>query len=217
MTEKLSISTETASQIKPLQDIKNHIVQIETMILGLTVFVTVLSLQQRFAVSSPDSLSFLLPFVFLVFVPAVVRVTNPPSTLRARLSWGLSGAGIGATIGGGITGTLTGGLGAPAGALIGAPIGFVVGLFGGPFIERGPAVMTQGEAREYVISKLKHYPGLTIQHVIDATEMHSSNSKCTVFMFVSDGVIKCTKEDVHQWLDSRCWRDGNKDSTVAMA
>ena len=213
MSEKLLISTKTASQIKPLQEIKNHVVQIETMILALTLFVTILSLQQRFASASPDSLSFLLPFVFLVFVPAVVRVTNPPSTMRARFSWGLSGAGIGATIGGGITGAISGGLAAPAGALIGAPIGFVVGVIGGPFIERGPVVMTQGEAREYVIGNLKHYPGLTISRVIYATELHSNDPKCCVYMFLSDGVIKCTKKDVHQWLDSACWRQDN--STVA--
>jgi hypothetical protein len=206
MNDESLTSPTVTPQGKLLQDIKNHVVQIETMILGLTLYITILSILQRFVVASQDNLLFLLPFVLLAFVPALVRVTNPPSTLRARLSWGLSGAGIGATLGGGITGTLTGGLGAPAGALIGAPIGFLVGVFGGPVIEGGPAVMTQGEAREYVISKLKHYPGLTIPIVVDATELPPKDSKCCVFMFVSDGVIKCTKKDVHEWLDSGCWR-----------
>jgi uncharacterized protein YjbI with pentapeptide repeats len=192
---------------KLIDNIKRHVVQVEVMVLMVVLFQAIISIQQPLQSLVSTDILFLFPFVFLAFIPIFIRVTNPESSLRSRLTFGLSGAGIGATIGGGITGTLTGGLGAPAGALIGAPIGFVIGAVAGPYIDGvNKKVLTQGEAREFLIGMRRKYPSLSLEKIIEATSTPYLRNNCAIYMFEVDGVIKCTKEDVIQWLKSECWK-----------
>jgi hypothetical protein len=196
---------------KPLGDIKNHVVQIENMILAAILFTALLSLKGTLDYVLGVSISLLLPFAFLAIIPIFVRVTNPPSRLRSILTWGMSGAGTGGLVGGGIAGVVTGGTGAAVGALIGAPIGFAVGALAGVKVDKTPDVMTQGEAREYLVKLSKEKPDLNMRTIVDATEYPPIiDNDCNVYMFQSDGTIKCTKEDVHKWFHSECWKKQSK-------
>jgi uncharacterized protein YjbI with pentapeptide repeats len=197
-----------------IENIKRHVVQVEVLILVVVLFQAFLSLQQPLQSLITADLLFLFPFVFLAFIPMFIRVTNPESSLRSRLSYGMSGAGLGATIGGGITGAISGGLGAPAGALIGAPIGFLIGAVAGPYIDGvNKKVLTQGEAREFLIKMQKQHPDLTLEKIVEATAIPYLRNKCAVYMFHVDGVIKCTKDDLYKWLESGCWRKDASDDT----
>ena len=193
---------------KLLNDIKNHVVQIENMILAAILFTAVLSLKPALEKLIGPDISFLFPFVFLAIMPIFVRVTNPPSKLRSILTWGSSGAGIGGTVGGGLAGAVSGGLGAPAGALIGAPIGFCIGAYIGTIVDKTPDVLTQGEAREFIFKLRKMYPSLDMRTIVDATEHPPVRNDCYIYMFLSDGIIKCTKQDVLNWLKRKCWNKG---------
>lgn len=192
--------------MKLLNDLKNHVVQIENMILAAILFSAFLSLKAPLEKVVGSDISFLFPFVFLAIIPIFVRVTNPPSKLRSILTWGTSGAGLGGTIGGGIAGAISGGLGAPAGALIGAPCGFLVGAWIGIIVDRTPEVLTQGEAREFLIELKKVKPSLDMKTIINATEHPPKDKDCHVYMFLSDGIIKCTKTDAMEWFKSECWK-----------
>lgn len=187
-------------------EIKNHVLQLEVLSF-LTIFFLFLSmLREPLArVIGPD-FSFLLPFFFLALIPILAPVTNPEYTLRSIVKGALSGMGSGATIGGGIAGVLSGGLGTPAGALIGGGIGLIVGAVGLPITESGKKVMTQGEAREFLHKKRRAHPDLSMEIIVDATKMPPVDPACAVYMFTSDGMIKCTKEDALKWLNSGCWK-----------
>lgn len=205
-TEEL-LSSQLAN--KTLQDIKRHVVQIETIGLFIILFQALLSLRQPLATLIGPAYSFLLPFAFLAFLPFLIRETNPGDTVRSIVKYGTTGFGVGATIGGGITGTLTGGLGAPAGALIGGGIGLVIGAISGPFIDREKKTetFTQGEARKFLIKEQKKYSSLSIETIVEATKYPYDKGKpCTIYTFPIDGVITCTKEDVLKWLKSQCWQ-----------
>ena len=190
-----------------IENLKRHIVQIESLLLVVIFFQILLSLQQSMQNVLGPTISFLVPFVLLALTPIFVRVTNPESRLRSILTFGMSGAGFGGLVGSSIVGALHGSIGGPAGALIGAGVGLVAGAIAGPFVDGvGKKVLTQGEAREYLIKMRNKFPALSLEEILAATESPSKRSDCKIHMFSIDGIIKCTKEDVIKWLRSECWK-----------
>ena len=109
-------------------------------------------------------------------------------------------------MGGGIAGAFSLGVAAPVGALIGGATGFVTGFLTGPKLDGNNPVLTQGEARDYLMGKRSRYPDLGFQQVIDATEYPPKGGLKPISMFTSDGVVKCAKQDVDAWLRAKCWR-----------
>lgn len=214
--KKLDPNSQQSAGNKSIKEIRSHVLQLEGLLLAFILFQALVFLQQPIANVLGESLSYLLPLAFLSLTPIFVRVNNPKYTVRTVLKWGISGLGTGAAIGGATTGVLTGGLGTPAGALIGAPVGFVVGAIIGPYgleEEPLPEVLTQGEAIEFLIEqRRKKFPQLDMKIIMSATDYSppykddSEEYGCRVYMFLSDGVIKCAKEDLLRWLSSECWR-----------
>ena len=111
---------------KPVDDIKRHVVQLEVLVLFVVLLQGVL-LIEPLLVALLKGIAFLLPFMLLALVPTLVRVTNPESTLRSRLAFGLSGAGFGGSIGGAIAGLLSLGAGTPGGRSCWRPYRFCLG------------------------------------------------------------------------------------------
>jgi hypothetical protein len=70
----------------------------------------------------------------------------------------------------------------------------------------GKPILTQGQAREYLIEKRKKYPDLDLQQIINATAYPPTGHIKPIPMFVSDGVLKCAKEDVKTWLKHKAWK-----------
>jgi len=189
------------------ESIKHHIVQIESLILLAILFQILLSLQQTIQNALGLGISFLIPFTMLAITPIFVRVRNPESRLRSILTFGMSGAGFGGLLGSGIAGALHGSVAGPVGALIGAGAGLVVGGIAGPIIDGvNKKVLTQGEAREYLLKMRSKYPALRLEEILAATESPPRLHDCLIHMFSIDGIIKCTKDDVIKWLESECWK-----------
>lgn len=197
---------------KILVDIKNHVVQVENLVLAVILFIGIISLKDVVAATFGAKIAAIIPLLFLAIVPTFVRVTNPPSDLRSKLTWGLGASGVGGTFGAAADLILFPLTGIPVGTLIGGIGGFIGGTAAAGLIDKTPEVLTQGEAREFLISIRKHHPGLEIKTIIDATERPSPNPKCAVFMFLSDGVIKCSKDDIFKWLKSECWKYPDRQS-----
>lgn len=192
--------------VRRVEAIKRHTVQLEAICLSTILFVVLPQFQQALSQLVGPTAAFLLPFPFLSAIAWLAPVVNPEDSIRSRIKWGLTGLGAGATLGGGIAGAFTLGIGAPVGALLGGAAGFVSGFVAGPSLDGSKPVFTQGEAREYLMTKRQRHPGLDFTHVVDATE-HPPNGKIKpIPMFQSDGVIKCAKEDVDKWLTSTPWK-----------
>ena len=201
-------NTSDVTSSKTITDIKKHVVQVEIMILFLLIFQALLFFEPTLSKIFGEDFAFVIPFIYLAMLPFFVRVTNPGSILRAMLKWGLTGMSSGATIGGVAAGVPSGGMAAPVGAAIGGAAGFIVGVIAGPFMDEQnltKKIYTQGEAREFLFKKRKKHPSLDFQKIIDATDP-SNTSQCKIPMFISDGVIKCSKDDMIKWLESKCWR-----------
>jgi len=189
-----------------LVDLKRHIVQLEVITLATIFFLSLLLIRPFLETVLGSDVAVLLPIALLALLPVIAPVVNPESRWRAIIKYGTAGLGTGAAIGGAIAGTLSGGLGAPAGSLIGAGIGFLFGAVTGPILDGTKKILTQGEAREYLIIKRKRFPDLSLATIVAATEHPPTRTDCYVYMFVSDGVIKCTQDEVLRWLKSGCWR-----------
>jgi hypothetical protein len=196
-----------AQRAYKLEEVKRHVVQLEAITLGTIFFVSLVFLQPAVSRILGQDAAFLLPFPFLAAVAWLAPVVNPGDSIRARIKWGLAGLGAGATVGGTVAGAFSLGIAAPVGAAIGGCIGFVTGVVAGPAMDgTGKPILTQGQAREYLMEKRKKYPDLDFQQVIDATAYPPTKTIQPIPMFVSDGTIKCAKEDVDAWLKKKPWK-----------
>lgn len=168
MSEQNISSREPTNLEKPISDIRRHVLQIESMILFVLGFQTIVLFLPQLARYFED-FSILVPLGYLTILPLVMRANNPRYTLRSILKGALSGIGVGGGIGGGITGTLTGGLGAPAGALVGGAVGAVVGAVVYPWID-GPAsntLLERGEAFDHLYRFRKRKPQVANAKLVD--------------------------------------------------
>lgn len=205
VNQGIKLSSSASELGRRVEAIKRHTVQIEAICLATILFVVLPQFQQVITQLLGATVAFLLPFPFLAGIAWLAPVVNPEDSIRSRIKWGLTGLGAGATLGGGIAGAFTLGVGAPVGALIGGVTGFIAGSISGPALDGSKPVFTQGEAREYLMEKRKRCPGLDFKHIIDATEHPPNGNIKPIPMFLSDGVIKCAKEDIDKWLSAKSW------------
>ncbi len=71
-----------------ITQLKEHVVQIEAMVAYLLVCVAVLNvLDAAIANTKYSYLTWLVPCLFLIGLPLIVRVTNPESPTRNRIVW----------------------------------------------------------------------------------------------------------------------------------
>ena len=139
---------------RALSQLKEHIVQIEALIIYLLICICVLfvfaSVSQRNELHIP---LWLIPSAFLMALGQVMRVTNPSSSVRNALNWAaIIGGAVGA-ITGGVTDILSGGLTGGQGALIGYGAGAAVGAATGNWIEswrKRDDLMERGNAFDYL-------------------------------------------------------------------
>jgi hypothetical protein len=157
----------------PVNDIRRHVLQIESMVLfvlGFQVIVLVRPLLDPYF----DDFSLLVPFGYLALLPFVMRVNNPRYTPRSIFKGALSGTGVGGSIGGGVAGTLTGGLAAPAGALVGGAIGAVAGAIVYPWLD-GPTTQTlveRGEAFDFLYRHRNKNPRAANARLVESALDH---------------------------------------------
>jgi hypothetical protein len=199
MSNKVNLPREPIPLEKPVNDIKRHVLQIESMVLfvlGFQVIVLVRPLFEQYF----EDFSLLVPLGYLALLPLVMRANNPRYTPRAILKGALSGIGVGGGIGGGIAGTLTGGLGTPAGALVGGAAGAVVGAIIYPWLD-GPVTDTlreRGEAFDYLYRYRRKKPC-----VANAALVHEAlDSKIPSFDKNADGRKWYAVEDLEKFLNS---------------
>jgi hypothetical protein len=83
-----------------LNNLKDHILQIKTMILYAILLQALFFVSDRLSEVASISLSFYIPLILLTIVPLIMRVTNPRSNIRDTLRWGLAGLGAGGAMGG---------------------------------------------------------------------------------------------------------------------
>src|ERR1700747_2822670 len=69
-----------------------------------------------------------------------------------------------------------------------------------------PHILTQGEAREYLIATRKDHPELDLRKIVDVTELRPVDPNCAVFMYSADGMIKTSREEIHKFLETKCWK-----------
>ena len=189
-----------------LSEIKRHIIQLEAITLSTILFIALQLLLPTVERLLGATAAALFPFCFLVVIPWLAPVVNPEDGIRSRIKWGLSGLGAGGLLGGAGGTLIAGPIGTPIGALVGGGVGFITGFISGPAMDGRKRIFTQGEAREYLLERRKDYPQLTFEKIIAAT-IYPNEDKLLrpVRMFMSDGVIKCTKEDVDAWLGGGHW------------
>jgi hypothetical protein len=136
-----------------LGSLKKHILQLEALVIYLLI-----ATMTQFIVSAALSgryryLDWFVPCIFLAGTRAVVRVTNPPSTLRTKLTWLATSGGIGGTIGGAIgllvdIGTL--GISGGAGTLIGFTVGGAIGAAFSGKLEGSSEFLEKGDAFDFL-------------------------------------------------------------------
>ncbi|MBI4447173.1 MAG: hypothetical protein HY645_14860 [Acidobacteria bacterium] len=140
-----------------LPEIKDHVVQLEAMLLYTLASVVVLFFVGQYA-ARLGALALLSPLALLAAVPAIVRVTNPRNEVRDRLNWAVGLGGFIGLVVGATADILSGGLTLGQGTLVGAGAGAALGGTLGPNIERWrnrSDFVERGEAFEFLF-KHKH-------------------------------------------------------------
>jgi hypothetical protein len=126
-------------------------------------------------------------------------VSIPPSSLRTRLTWGATLAGVGGTIGGALglvvdIGSLglSGGLGTLMGAAAGASVGAALALR----IEGSPVLLERGDAFDFLYDRRKRYPKVSTPQLVEkALNLISSYDKN------DDGRRWYAKADLERFLE----------------
>jgi hypothetical protein len=180
-----------------LEQLKEHVVQIE----AINVY-TVLCIGVLFLASAVDSLRpyvAILACAFLAGIRVVVRVTNPTSSARNRLTWGATLGGIGATIGtaaGALIDIASFGLTAGAATATGLGLGAAIGTAAGDRIEKWrnqDQLMERGKAFEYLYGYRHKNPRLS-----NPNEINNALDKVSKYDINSDGRLWYTIDDLEK-------------------
>jgi|SRR6267142_4320301 len=178
-----------------LNQLKEHIVQIEALSVYTVLFIGVMSL----ATSVPSLQPYVVAIacIFLAGIRAVFRVTNPTSSVRNRLTWGATLAGLGGAIGtatGALVDLASFGLTAGAGTAIGLTAGAALGAAAGDRIEQWrneDELMDRGKAFAYLFKYRHKNPELSnpmlIEKLLDTMPKYDPNK---------DGHFKYTIDDL---------------------
>jgi len=170
MSAESELSKFAADDHRLLQDLKAHIVQLESLVIYLMI--AILSTYIVGAIVSPRYrfISWLVPCLFLAGTRSVVRVTNPSSSLRSRLTWGATLAGVGGTLGGAVgllvdIGTL--GISGGLGTVIGVSVGASAGAALGNKIEGSDELIEKGDAFDFLYAKRKKRPWVSSPQMVE--------------------------------------------------
>ena len=180
-----------------LNQLKEHIVQIESLCVYTVLFIGVMALAASISSLRPYTIA--LACIFLAGTRSVFRVTNPTSSVRNRLTWSATLAGLGAGIGtavGVFVDLASFGLTAGAGTAIGLTAGAAAGAAAGDRIEKWrneDELMERGKAFAYLYARRHKHPSLSnpqqIEKTLDEMPKYDTNS---------DGHWKYTIEDLER-------------------
>lgn len=171
-------TTDNVTNRDPLLDkLKEHIVQIEALLVFVILFNGVQWLVANAVEGHTGKLiAWFVPLVFLGSVRLVIRVTNPTSSVRNRLTWGcVFGSAVG-FVAGAVCDVLTGGFSLGQGSLIGFAAGASVGTIVGDKIEswgKRDRLIDRGEAFDYLYARRRESPHVANAELIDfALNLH---------------------------------------------
>ena len=185
----------------PLLDkLKDHIVQIESLLAYIILFVGGSVLVE--SVLDADEAKHVLKFMSLAFLAGVVRVirvTNPTSADRNRFSWASSGGALGGIVVGAICEILTGGLTGGEGMIWGGAGGALIGGVCGDWINgwgKQDKLLDRGQAFDFLYerkSKSMHVANGTL--IEDALSNHIAK-----FDKNSDGRAWYARESLEEFV-----------------
>lgn len=157
-----------------IANLKNHVVQIESLQIYTVIFVGVLFAVERVPpFAGNEFLLLLVVSVFFVGLRLVVQVTNPKSAMRSRLTWAAVVGGAAGTVLGAVADVVTGGLTLGQGTLAGWAIGAGAGAALGDRIEGwGKDMVERGEAFDYLYQQRRRASHLADPRAIDAALEH---------------------------------------------
>jgi hypothetical protein len=193
-----------------INDLKNHVVQIEALQVYTVIFIGVLFAVERVPPFAGNVFLLLLVVsVFFVGLRMVVRVTNPKNSMRSRLTWAAVVGGAAGTVIGAVTDIVSGGLTLGQGTLGGWAVGAGVGAALGDRIEGwGKDMMERGEAFEFLRQHRRRAPHLANPGAIDTALENAIPS----YDINQDGRRWYAKEDLQKFI-----RDGSVDTANAPA
>jgi len=185
-----------SSETRLLHQLKEHVVQLESLVTFLVIVNVVLYLLPEFRLQLPV---WLIPCLLLILLRPIMRVMNPSDDTRNRLVWAGVGAGIGGTIGGAID-VATFGLTLGQGTLLGMTLGGALGGALGKTIERNPEkLLERGEAFDYLYKFRRRNPKLANPHLIDK----ALDNSIQYFDKNKDGREWYAIEDLDQYIRDR--------------
>ncbi|HEY5866171.1 MAG TPA: hypothetical protein VI542_11620 [Candidatus Tectomicrobia bacterium] len=154
-----------------LSQLKDHIVQIEAMIVYLLICIIVLYVLDSMTESGELRIPlWLIPSIFLVGLRPIMRVNNPTAPIRKALTWAATLGGWGGAIVGAAADILTGGLTAGQGTLIGIAAGSALGGTLGNWIEGWGAandLIERGAAFDHLYSYRKKNPKVANPNLVN--------------------------------------------------
>ena len=194
-------TTDNVTNRDPLLDkLKDHIVQIESLLAYIILFVGGSVLVE--SVLDADEAKHVLKFMSLAFLAGVVRVirvTNPTSADRNRFSWASSGGALGGIVVGAICEILTGGLTGGEGMIWGGAGGALIGGVCGDWINgwgKQDKLLDRGQAFDFLYerkSKSMHVANGTL--IEDALSNHIAK-----FDKNSDGRAWYARESLEEFV-----------------
>jgi hypothetical protein len=181
-----------------IADLKNHVVQIETLQLYTFIFIGVLFAIERVPpFAGNEFLLLLVVSVFFVGLRLVVHVTNPKSSMRSRLTWAAVVGGTTGTVLGAVADVASGGLTLGQGTLAGWAAGAAAGAALGDRIEGwGKDMVERGEAFAYLHQHRRRAPHLADPGAVDAALEHHIPS----YDINQDGRRWYAKEDLRKFV-----------------
>jgi uncharacterized membrane protein len=183
------------SSSRELANLKDHVVQIESLQVYTFIFLAVMFVVQHVPPFSDNLfLLLLITSAFLVGLRLVIRVTNPASSVRNRLTWAaILGGAVGAVCGAAAD-IATGGLTAGQGTVLGWGVGAGAGAALGDRLENlGKSVMMErGDAFNYLYGYRRRNPRLANPTLVN----EALDNKITAYDINQDGRRWYSKEDL---------------------
>jgi hypothetical protein len=197
---KPSKQTKQDETQRTLSQLKEHIVQIEGLIVYLLICIIILYVLDSVTRTNEVQLPvWLIPSAFLIGIGQVMRVKNPSSSVRNALNWGAIVGGVVGAVTGGVTDVLSGGLTGGQGTLIGYGAGAAVGAAAGNWIEswgKSDDLMQRGDAFDYLYKYRNKNPQVANAKLID----EALDTKIPSFDKDRDGRQWYSLDDLNQFL-----------------
>ena len=179
-----------------LVQLKEHIVQIESLATYLFFSLAIMYLIDEIGIPIPKIFIILILMIGYKFV---MRVTNPNSSIRNRLTWATAIGGFVGVVVGAATDIATGGLTLGQGTLIGASGGAAIGAAFGDKIENlanRKRFLERHEAFDYLFDYRNKHPRLSNPHMIE----HVLDNDIPYFDRYNDGRKWYIKDDLKKFV-----------------